>query len=82
MDKLTELIQSNPDPRELKRALAVQMTMQDYTYYQIRDVLKVSLGFITKWRQHYEQQGVAGLSLRHQGSQGYLTPAQRQGVLA
>lgn len=82
MDKLTEFIQSNPDPRELKRALAVQMARQDYTYYEIRDVLKVSIGFITKWRQHYEQQGVAGLALRHQGSKGYLTPEQRQGVLA
>lgn len=82
MDKLTEFIQSNPDSRELKRALAVQMVMQDYTYYEIRDVLKVSIGFITKWRQHYEQQGVAGLYLRHQGSKGYLTSEQRQGVQA
>jgi putative transposase len=81
MDELTEFIKSNPDPRELKRALAVQMVMQDYTYYEIRDVLSVSVGFITKWRQHYEQQGVAGLYLRYQGSKGYLTPEQRQAVL-
>lgn len=81
MDELTEFIKSNPDPRELKRALAIQMVMQDYTYYEIRDVLSVSVGFITKWRQHYEQQGVAGLYLRHQGSRGYLTPEQRQAVL-
>ena len=56
MDELTEFIQSNPDSRELKRALAVQMVLQDYTYYQIRDVLKVSIGFISKWRQSYEHQ--------------------------
>jgi len=31
MEDLSELIQSNPDPRELKRALAVQMVMQEYT---------------------------------------------------
>lgn len=82
MDKLTEFIQSNPDPRELKRALAVQMVMQGYTYYKIRAVLQVSVGFITKWRQRYEQQGVAGLHLRYQGSKGYLQPQQRQAVLA
>lgn len=81
MDELTEFIQSNPDPRELKRALALQMVMQDYTYYEIRDVLGVSVGFITKWRQHYEQQGVTGLHLRYRGSRGYLTPEQRQSVL-
>jgi putative transposase len=82
MDELTEFIQSNPDSRELKRALAVQMVRQDYTYYQIRDVLKVSIGFISKWRQSYEQQGLAGLHLRHQGSRGYLRAPHRQAVLA
>lgn len=81
MNELTEFIESNPDPRELKRALAVQMVNQNYTYYAIRDVLKVSVGFITKWRQRYEQQGVAGLHLRHQGSRGQMTPEQRQAVL-
>lgn len=39
MDKLTEFIQSNPDPRELKRALAVQMVLRDHAYFEIRDVL-------------------------------------------
>lgn len=82
MDELTDFIQSNPDPRELKRALAVQMVLQNYTYYQIRDVLKVSIGFISQWRQNYEQHGLAGLHLRHQGSKGYLTAEQRQAVLA
>lgn len=81
MDELTEFIQSNPDPRELKRALAVQMVMQKYTYYEISDVLGVSVGFISKWRQTYEQMGLPGLSLRHQGSKGYLTSEQRQAVV-
>ena len=81
MNELTEFIESNPDPRELKRALAVQMVMQDYTYYEIGDVLSVSVGFISKWRQTYEQQGVAGLHLRHQGSRGYLSSEQRQAVV-
>lgn len=81
MDELTEFIQSNPDPRELKRALAVQMVMQEYTYYEISAVLGVSVGFISKWRQIYEQRGLTGLSLRHQGSKGYLTSEQRQSVV-
>lgn len=81
MDELTELIQSNPDPRELKRALAVQMVLQGYSYFAIRDVLHVSVGFISKWKQAYETQGVAGLALQHQGSVGYLDAKQRQAVI-
>lgn len=65
MDKLSEFIRTNPDARELKRALAVQMAIETYPYYKIRDVLKVSVGFISKWKQSYEQRGVAGLHLRH-----------------
>ena len=78
---LTEFIQSNPDPRELKRALAVQMVLQEYTYFAIRDVLQVSVGFISKWKQAYETQGVAGLVLKHQGSVSYLDNEQRQAVI-
>lgn len=81
MKKLTEFIQSNPDPRELKRALAVQMVMQNYTYFEIRDVLQVSVGFISKWKQNFEEQGIVGLTLKHQGSRGYLDAQQRQAVL-
>lgn len=81
MDELTEFIQSNPDPRELKRALAVQMVMQDYTYFEIRDVLQVSVGFISKWKQTFEEQGVAGLFLQHQGSIGYLESGHMQAVI-
>lgn len=81
MDELTEFIQSNPDPRELKRALAVQMVLQEYTYFAIRDVLQVSISFISKWKQVYETQGVAGLALQHRGSLGYLDANQRQAVI-
>lgn len=81
MNELTELIQSNPDPRELKRALAVQMVLQQYSYTQIRDVLHVSVGFVSKWNQAFASQGVAGLRLQHKGSAGYLNPQQRQTVL-
>lgn len=57
------------------------MVMQEYTYFEIRDVLQVSVGFISKWKQVFEQQGIAGLSLKHRGSTGYLDAQQRQAVL-
>jgi len=81
MEELREFIQSNPDPRELKRALAIQMVMQDYTYCEIRGVLQVSVGFISKWKQMFQEQGVAGLSLKYRGSTGYLDGGQRQAVI-
>ncbi|MBD1862322.1 MULTISPECIES: helix-turn-helix domain-containing protein [Trichocoleus] len=77
MEELAELIRSNPDFRELKRALTVQMVSQGYTYFQIRDVLQVSVGLISKWKQAFEEQGVLGLAFQYQGSTGSLTPSQR-----
>jgi putative transposase len=81
MDELTEFIQSNCDARELKRALAVQMVQQDYRYAQIQALLQVSVGFISKWKQVFEVQGVSGLQLRYQGSTGYLKVDQRQAMI-
>lgn len=81
VEELTLLIQSNPHPRELKRALAVKMVLQDYTYFEIRDVLQVSIGFISKWKQMFEQQGVRELLLKYRGTTGYLDLKQRQAVI-
>ena len=67
--------------RELKRALAVQMVLQDYRHRESQSVLQVSSGFISKWTQVFEQQGVEGLRLQHKGSTGYLNAEQRQAVL-
>jgi hypothetical protein len=39
---LIEFIQANPDPRKLKRALAVQMVMQNYNHSKIRNILGAS----------------------------------------
>ena len=74
--ELAQFIASNPHPRELKRTLAVKMVIQNYTYSEIRDVLQVSVGFISKWKQIVEQQGVKGLTLRYRGTAGYLNPMQ------
>lgn len=81
MKELIQFIQGNPDPRELKRALAVRMVLEDYTYYQIQNILHVSLGFITKCKQVFETQGVDGLQLGYKGSKSYLDSPQRQAVI-
>jgi putative transposase len=81
MDQLSDFIQANPDPRELKRALAVQMVRQQYRHREIQSVLQVSSGFISKWTQTFEQHGVEGLRLQYKGSSGYLDAQQRQAAL-
>jgi len=68
MEELIDFIQGNPDPRELKRALAVQMVMKNYTHSQVREILQVSVGFVNKWKAAFLEKGVARLILKHQGS--------------
>lgn len=41
-DDLRKFIQSNPGPRELKRATAVQMFLQGYKHREIQAILFVS----------------------------------------
>lgn len=81
MDELIQFIQSNPDPRELKRALAVQMVMQNYNHSVIGSILGVSVGFVNKWKYIFAEQGVAGLRLKYKGSKSYLDPVQKQIVI-
>lgn len=80
MSPLEQFIQSNTDPWELKRALAVRMSQRGHSYREIRDVLQVSVGFITNCCQRYEATGVEGLKSNYWGTQGYLNAKQKQGL--
>lgn len=82
LDDLHDFIASNPDARELKRAVAVQMFGKGYKHREIGESLGVSSGFISKWSRQYKQLGLSGLKLRYLGSVGYLEPEQRQSVIA
>lgn len=80
-DDLNDFIHSNPDARELKRAVAVKMFLKGYKQREIGESLGVSSGFISKWTRAYEQLGVSGLKLGYFGSVGALEPEQQQSVL-
>jgi len=82
--KLTDLedfISTNPDPRELKRALAVKMTFSGYKHCQIKPVLQVCSGFISKWKKEYLCFGIEGLKLKYKGSKSYLNNEETQEVI-
>ena len=44
-------------------------------------MLQVSVGFISKYKQLFKQQGIAGLALKYQGSKGYLEPNVHKAVI-
>ena len=44
-------------------------------------MLDVTPGFVSQWKKAYETQGTAGLTLKYQGSQSYLSASQRQAVI-
>jgi len=58
VDDLTTFIRSNSDPRELKRAIVLQMGHNRYQHQEIQDRLSVSFGFISKWTQRYDREGL------------------------
>ncbi len=78
---LTEFIQSNPEPRELKRALAVKMALQNQAYADINRVLSMHKSCISSWKQKFVTQGLAGIKLAYKGAKSYLAPAQRAEVI-
>lgn len=81
MNELNQFIETCLDSREMKRALAVKMTLQGFTHSEIMTLLQVSSGFISKWKQIFLLSGVNGLKLGYKGKAGYLSDFQKQQVI-
>ena len=81
LNELIKFIKSRPDSRELKRAIAVKLVLEQYSYLKIQSIINVSLGFITKWKNAFLSQGIEGLLLRHKGAKPLLNPAARQAIV-
>ena len=77
LQELSDFIDGNSDPRELKRALAVRMWIEGVTGSEIKKILNVSATFISQSKMKFIKNGVEELKLRYQGSKAYLSPAQR-----
>ena len=82
IEELDKWIKTNPDSRELKRAIAVKLSLQGWTYQAIAPILNVSLSFIGKWKTQFEDRGIPGLKLSYQGAKSYLDEEQKQKVLS
>jgi transposase len=79
--ELENFIASNPDPRELKRALAIRMLIEGVCRETIQKILRVSSPFISKCKINYALHGIEGLLLNHQGSRGQLKPEERAEII-
>lgn len=79
--ELDAWIKTNPDSRELKRAIAVKLSLQGWAYRAIADLLNVSDSFVSQWKNTFQQQGIESLKLSYQGAKSYLTEQQKQQVL-
>ncbi len=79
---LVEFIRSNPDARELKRALAVRMAIDERPYAETAEFLVVNKSFVTRWKQQFYEQGIAGLKLDYSGRKSYLESVERSEVIA
>jgi putative transposase len=78
---LTAFLAEKRDSREYRRAIAVKLALQGYLYEVICDMLDVTPGFVSQAKHAYETQGTAGLTLKYQGAQPYLSASERQAVI-
>jgi putative transposase len=78
--ELEYFIQGNPDAREVKRVLAVKWSLSGIPYRQIRKLLNVSLGFISKWNKNFSTRGVNGLKIAYKGKPSYLSQSDKEEI--
>ena len=81
MEELKTFIHTTRDSRELKRALAVQNTLEGRPWKGVAQELGVGRAFIGKWRQRYERHGVDGLQLGYRPWAGYWDEMKQQAIV-
>jgi putative transposase len=81
LKELSNFIDSNPDARELKRAMSVMMWMEGMPCSKIQKILNVSATFISQCKMKFIKNGVEELKLKYQKSKAYLSQAQRREII-
>ena len=81
IDELNDFIKQRSDSRELKRALVVKLSEENYLYEEIQKIVGVSLGFITKWKQAFLSSGIKALRIGYQEGIPFLNPEQKSTVI-
>jgi putative transposase len=81
IEELKAFIGKERDGRQIKKALAVKLLYQGYGYEAVVQILDVSMGSLSNWKQTYEVNGISGFQPQHQGRKSYLSETQKQEVL-
>ncbi|WP_086488700.1 helix-turn-helix domain-containing protein [Thioflexithrix psekupsensis] len=76
-----EELMSTGEAREVKRAMAVRMSLLGFVRAEVALACCVSVQFVDKWKAIYLASGVEGLKLAYKGSPGYLKPREREAVI-
>ncbi|OUD13559.1 IS630 family transposase [Thioflexithrix psekupsensis] len=76
-----EELMSTGEAREVKRAMAVRMSLLGFVRAEAALACCVSVQFVDKWKAIYLASGVEGLKLAYKGSPGYLKPREREDVI-
>ena len=97
MRQYRELLQLNEEQRSELKAWAQSRTLpagdvfrarlilalaEGFSYAQIKEKLQTSAPTISRWKQRFEQDGMAGLDPRHRGSRPRVANAQVQARIA
>lgn len=81
LERLKAFLKERRDGRELKRGLAVKLSLEKYSYHQIQSIVDVSIGFISKWKKAFLAQGVKGLTLGYKGAKPCLNQQEKAAVI-
>ena len=81
LKELSNFIDSNPEPREQKRALAIMMWIEGVPCSKIQRTLNVSPAFISQCKAKFIKNGIEDLRLKYQGSKAYLNQWQRTEII-
>jgi putative transposase len=81
LKELSDFIDSNPDPKEQKRTLAIMMWIEGVPCFKIQKILNVSPAFISQCKAKFIKNGVEDLRLKYQGSKAYLNQLERTEII-
>lgn len=71
---------SNPDSRELKRAIAVKMSIEGYSDRIVAQIIGVSKSFVRDWKKAFDAE-TAGIKLGYQGAKGKSNSDQKTEII-
>ena len=69
--ELDEFITTNPDGRELKRAVAVKLALQGWKYRAVAELLVLSKSFVSQWKNLFDLRGIEGKNKKKKRARGY-----------